>query len=77
VRSRSRRACAAFLVALSIAVPPAPATARSPVTRSACSLPPAYLLRTVRGAYPGRSGELQIVTGEPDFVGPGYPHSGP
>jgi hypothetical protein len=77
VRSRSRPACAAFLVALSMAVPPAPAAARSPVTRSACSLPPAFLLRTARGVYPGRSGEIQIVTRQPDFVGPGYPHSGP
>jgi hypothetical protein len=51
--------------------------AASPVNRSACSMPRAFLERTARGVYPGRSGDIQIVTPQPDFVGPGYPHSGP
>lgn len=56
---------------------PTPISARSPVTRAACSLPRPFLERTARGIHGARSGDLQIVTRQPDFVGPGYPHSGP
>lgn len=54
-----------------------PVRAASPVNRAACSMPRAFLERMARGVYGSRSGDIQIVTPQPDFVGPGYPHSGP
>lgn len=43
----------------------------------ACSLPREWLVRTIRGYAPGRSGEIQIVPEEPNVMGPGLPHAGP
>lgn len=71
------RAAVAAGSALALVAGAVPAEGASPVTRAACSMPRAFLERTVRGVYPGRSGEVQIVTPQPHFVGPGYPHSGP
>lgn len=65
-------AAASVAVLLLAAVPPAAAG-----HRTACAMPRAFLERTARGVFDGRSGEIQIVTPQPDFVGPGYPHSGP
>ncbi|MEX0832403.1 MAG: alkaline phosphatase family protein [Actinomycetota bacterium] len=43
----------------------------------ACGLPRELLVRTARGYFPGRSGQLQTLPAPPDFVGPGLPHIGP
>jgi hypothetical protein len=43
----------------------------------ACGLPPRELSRVWQGYYPGRSGEIQLVTKEPNVIGNWYPHSGP
>jgi hypothetical protein len=42
-----------------------------------CDLPQQWLLRTWRGYLPERSGQLQILPKEPNFVGSGLPHVGP
>jgi hypothetical protein len=63
--------------ALALAAGVVPVQAASPVDRAACKMPRAFLERTARGVYGSRSGDIQIVTPQPDFVGPGYPHSGP
>lgn len=63
--------------AVALAVGAFPSEAASPVNRAACKMPRAFLERTARGVHGGRSGDIQIVTRQPDFVGPGYPHSGP
>jgi arylsulfatase A-like enzyme len=56
-------------------------TAQAPtedrIVDGACSLTKDELLRVARGVYPGRSGQIMIVSREPDFVGANYPHSGP
>jgi len=45
---------------------------------AACSMPPLLLERTLRGYRPDRTGEIQLLPQEPDFVGHGgLPHSGP
>jgi hypothetical protein len=45
---------------------------------AACEIPPLLLERMLRGHRPDRSGEIQIMPQEPDFVGHGgLPHSGP
>lgn len=49
----------------------------SDVAAEACALPASFLARIDRGAYPGRTGALEIVPRAPDFVGPGFTHSGP
>ncbi len=63
--------------ALALTIPAAPAPAASPISRAACSMPRPFLERTDRGIHGKRSGDIQIVTRQQDFVGPGYPHSGP
>ncbi len=43
-----------------------------------CAVDPELLQRTWRGYRPDRSGNIQILTPEPDFIGQGgLPHSGP
>lgn len=74
---RVRPAAAAAGLAFIVALAPFPGAAGSPVTTAACSMPPSFLERTARGVHGARSGDIQIVTRQPDFVGPGYPHSGP
>ncbi|MET0800636.1 MAG: alkaline phosphatase family protein [Actinomycetota bacterium] len=45
---------------------------------TACSAPTELLVRTWRGHRADRSGDLELLTREPDFVGHGgLPHSGP
>jgi hypothetical protein len=43
----------------------------------ACRVPHELLLRIWRGTRPDRSGEIQMVTQEPDFVAGGLTHAGP
>ena len=43
----------------------------------ACSIPHEWLLRTWRGYRPDRSGQLQVLPKEYDFIGSGLPHVGP
>ena len=43
----------------------------------ACGLPQGELGRVWRGYYPGRSGEIQLVTKPPNVIGNWKPHSGP
>ncbi|MGH2675429.1 MAG: hypothetical protein ACRDH1_08475, partial [Actinomycetota bacterium] len=57
--------------ALALTIPAAPAPAASPISRAACSMPRPFLERTDRGIHGKRSGDIQIVTRQPDFVGPG------
>jgi hypothetical protein len=45
--------------------------------RLACNLPREELVRVWEGYFPGRSGEIQLVTKEPNVLGNWYPHSGP
>jgi hypothetical protein len=74
---RLGRAAVTVGSAVALAAAAVPTDAASPVDRAACSMPRAFLERTARGVHGSRSGDIQIVTRQPDFVGPGYPHSGP
>jgi Type I phosphodiesterase / nucleotide pyrophosphatase/RTX calcium-binding nonapeptide repeat (4 copies) len=53
------------------------ATSCSDVAAAACGLPAPFLRRIERGVHGSRTGDLQIVPKAPDFVGPGFTHSGP
>jgi hypothetical protein len=44
--------------------------------RLVCGLPEKWVLRTINGYFPGRSGEIQIIPREPNFFG-AWTHSGP
>ncbi|MEX1045979.1 MAG: alkaline phosphatase family protein [Actinomycetota bacterium] len=68
-----------LLLASATISPPTSAQGGSPSTglREACRLPGELLVRTARGYFPGRSGQLQTLPTPPDFVGPGLPHIGP
>jgi hypothetical protein len=58
----------------------APATASGSdrdLVAIACGMPHEELLRTWRGWSPDRSGELQMIPAQPNFVGSGLPHVGP
>ena len=58
--------------------PSSSAVARTAIDRSpACALPPKLLRRIWRGARSDASGDIQIVTAEPDYVGGGLSHAGP
>jgi hypothetical protein len=41
-----------------------------------CDLPPKWVLRTLHGYFPGRSGEIQLIPVEPNYFG-AWSHSGP
>ncbi len=59
---------------------PRPRDPKTPGWReAACSLPRDYVLRIMRGHFPGRSPDITIVPGEPHFVGEwdATTHSGP
>lgn len=70
---------AAATVALVVEPPPfrASATARQSSVSSACSIPHPWLLRTWRGYRADRGPELQVLPALPNFIGSGYPHTGP
>jgi hypothetical protein len=57
--------------------PASPVVGGGGLTRVACGLPQAWLVRMWRGYSPQRSGELQILPKVPNFVGAGLPHVGP
>jgi hypothetical protein len=57
----------------SVALPPL----TGPLARAARELPAAQLVRMWRGYEPGASGEITVVPREPNFLGAGFPHSGP
>lgn len=57
--------------------PPETASPRDGERSSACGLPPRELRRVRQGTKPPASGEIQIVTARPDFVGGGLSHAGP
>lgn len=51
--------------------------ADSQLVKAACGVPGIQLLRTARGLRLDRSGDIQLFTGEPDYVGSGLPHISP
>ena len=62
---------------LTPAVPQEPPQ-RARLIEAACDLPTRLLVRTLHGHREDRSGDIDIVPQEPDFVGHGgLPHSGP
>ena len=72
-------ALAAVLGALAAAPSGAPALAQASdlAERVCAALPPEQLLRIARGTRLDRSGDVQYVPIEPNFVGGGLPHAGP
>lgn len=74
-----------FVLALAVLVVAAPSAALTQeqdltqrLTEAACSVPTELLVRTWRGHRPDRSGDIELLTAEPDFIGHGgLPHSGP
>jgi hypothetical protein len=53
------------------------AAASAETMRAVCALPPEHLERIRRGYHPERSGEIQLVPEEPNFIGKWLSHSGP
>ena len=51
--------------------------ARTRAIRSACALPAEQLRRIAAGVRQDRSGEIQVVAHEPDFLDGGLMHAGP
>ena len=43
----------------------------------ACGVPQIELVRTLRGLRMDRSGDIQLFTKQPDYVGSGLPHIAP
>ena len=80
-RTRVRRAVGtaiALTLATLIGLLPAPSSAADPqIANAACKLPKEELLRTLRGFRMDHSGDIQLFTGEPDYVGSGLPHISP
>lgn len=72
-------ALAATLVGLLVGPPSvqAASSARQLSIRSACSIPHQWLLRTWRGYRADRGPQLQVLPAYPNFIGSGYPHTGP
>lgn len=77
-----RHALILALAALVVAAPTAGRTQEQDLARrlteAACSVPTELLVRTWRGHRSDRSGDLELLPAEPDFIGHGgLPHSGP
>lgn len=64
-------------VASSVASPPGGPGIGSLIARTCEQNSPEVLLRTWRGIMPGRSGNLQIISHFPDYIGAGLTHSSP
>jgi hypothetical protein len=78
----TRRVLVLALAVLVVAAPSAALTQEQDLTQrlteAACSVPTELLVRTWRGHRPDRSGDIELLTAEPDFIGHGgLPHSGP
>lgn len=59
-------------------VPASSQGADDDIAAAVCAVDPELLERTWRGYRPDRSGNIQLLTPEPDFIGQGgLPHSGP
>jgi Type I phosphodiesterase / nucleotide pyrophosphatase len=54
-----------------------PASARATARRVCGAVDHDLLLRVARGYFPGRSGQIQFIAHEPNFVDGGLTHSGP
>ena len=73
----------AALVVAGLVAAPTPAVTQEQALRdqleaAACAVPTKLLVRTWRGHRADRSGDLELLPQEPDFVGHGgLPHSGP
>ena len=65
------------LVGLATPASPSPQADDSDLVSLACSIPHDWLLRTWRGWRPDRSGDIQMIPIEPNFIGSGFPHVGP
>ena len=63
--------------ATSVPPPPGGATARALIEQTCRDNSQEVLLRTWRGIMPGRSGNLQIISRFPDYIGAGLTHSSP
>lgn len=78
----TRRILILALAVLVVAAPSAALTQEQDLTKrlteAACSVPTELLVRTWRGHRPDRSGDIELLPAEPDFIGHGgLPHSGP
>jgi len=78
---RRRLAVLLAVLAGSLGVGLTPATSQNAdddLEAVVCAVDPELLQRTWRGYRPDRSGNIQLLTPEPDFIGQGgLPHSGP
>jgi hypothetical protein len=78
---RRRSLVLAFLIGATLWAslePAASQDADADIEATACAVDPVLLQRTWRGYRPDRSGNIQLLTPEPDFIGQGgLPHSGP
>ena len=80
MRWRAPRSTSLLLAVLAVTAAPAAAAqvqSASDLVQSACHLPHEQLLRIARGTRTDRSGEVQIVPKQPNYVAGGYSHAGP
>jgi hypothetical protein len=80
VRWRAPRSTSLLFAVLAVTAAPAAAAqvqTASDLMHSACDLPHEQLVRIARGTRTDRSGELQIVPKQPNYVAGGYSHAGP
>lgn len=82
-RKPFRRAGSTFLIlgllvsGLVASVPGVSSAANASLEKAACSVPKIQLERTLRGFRADHSGDIQLFTREPDYVGSGLPHIAP
>lgn len=75
--SRTARAMCAVVFG-TLLLPTSTSSARGDsLIQIACGIPKEQLLRTQHGYRPDRSGDIQLFTTEPDYVGSGLPHVAP
>ncbi len=73
-----RAAIAAVLLTAVMSLPSTSSAADQDIVKAACgNVPKIQLIRTLRGFRMDHSGDIQLFTREPDYVGSGLPHISP
>ncbi len=76
--SMRRAAIAAGLLVAVMGLPSTSSAAEKEIAKAACgNVPKIQLIRTLRGFRMDHSGDIQLFTREPDYVGSGLPHIAP
>lgn len=77
IRATGRIAAGVVLIVLVLVSVQSVRAVPADLAKTACAIPKVELIRTLRGLRLDRSGDIQMFTKEPNYVGSGLPHIAP